>query len=101
MMKELMMNEDLSDVTLVTGDKKQIHANIDILSACSPLFKDILKKESPTVYLEDIQFSEMESIIQFIYLGEATIFEDRMSAFIAAGRLLEIKEIYNARTQDP
>ena len=27
MMKELMMNEDFSDVTLVTEDKKQIQAN--------------------------------------------------------------------------
>ena len=34
MMKELMMNEDYSDVTLVTEDKKQIKANINILSAC-------------------------------------------------------------------
>ena len=38
MMKELMMNEDLSDVTLVTEDKKQIKAHINILSACSPVF---------------------------------------------------------------
>ena len=45
MMKELMMNEDFSDVTLVTEDKKQIKANINILSACSPVFKEILKKE--------------------------------------------------------
>ena len=30
MMKELMMNEDFSDVTLVTEDKKQIKANINI-----------------------------------------------------------------------
>ena len=45
MMKELMMNEDYSDVTLVTEDKKQIKANISILSACSPIFRDILKKE--------------------------------------------------------
>ena len=29
-MKELMMNEDFSDVTLVTEDKKQIKANINI-----------------------------------------------------------------------
>ena len=36
MMKELMMNEDFADVTLVTEDKKQIKANISILSACSP-----------------------------------------------------------------
>ena len=46
MMKELMMNEDFSDVTLVTEDKKQIKANINILSACSPVFKDILKNDS-------------------------------------------------------
>ena len=40
MMKELMMNEDFADVTLVTEDKKQIKANISILSACSPVFKE-------------------------------------------------------------
>ena len=45
MMKELMMNEDFSDVTLVTEDRKHINANINVLSACSPVFKDILKKE--------------------------------------------------------
>ena len=45
MMKELMMNEEFADVTLVTEDKKQIKANISILSACSPVFKDILRKE--------------------------------------------------------
>ena len=44
MMKELMMNEDLADVTPVTEGKKQIKAHTSILSACSPVFKDILKK---------------------------------------------------------
>ena len=39
MMQELMMNEDFSDVTLITEDKKQIKANIYILSACIPFFK--------------------------------------------------------------
>ena len=42
MMKELMMNEDFSDVTLVTEDKKHIKANINILSACSPVFKVLM-----------------------------------------------------------
>ena len=49
MMKELMMNEDFADVTLVTEDKKQIKANTYILRACSPVFKDILKKEKNNV----------------------------------------------------
>ena len=64
MMKELMMNEDFSDVTLITEDKKCIKANINIPSACSPVFKYILKKEKntiPIMYLRGIQYSEMES----------------------------------------
>ena len=80
-MKELMTNEDYSDVTLVTEDKEQIKANINILSACSPVFKDILKKEknsSSILYLRGIQFSEMESIMQFIYLGEARVNKERI-----------------------
>ena len=45
MMKDLMMNEDFSDITIVTEDEKQIKANIIILSACTSVFKDILKKK--------------------------------------------------------
>ena len=100
-MKELMMNEDFSDVTLVTEDKKHIKANINVLSACSPVFKDILKKEKNSnqiMYLRGVQFSEMESIMQFIYLGEATFYEERMDEFIAVTKSLEIKELSNAET---
>ena len=102
MMKKLMMNEDFSDVTLVTEDKKQIKANINILSACSPIFKDFLKKDkgfSTVMYLRGIQFSEMESIMQFIYLGEATFYEEKMDEFIAVAKSLEIKEICNAEPE--
>ena len=56
MMKELMMNEDFSDVTLVTEDKKQIKANISVLSACSPVFKDILKVHIDSVH-EGIRYA--------------------------------------------
>ena len=96
MMKELMMNEDFADVTLVTEDKKQIKANISILSACSPVFKDTLTKEKNSnhiMYLRGIQYPELESIMQFIYLGEATFYEERMDEFLALVKSLEIKEL--------
>ena len=102
MMKELMMNEDFSDVTLVTEDKKHIKANISILSACSPVFREILKRDknsSTIMYLRGIQFSEIESILQFIYLGEATFYEERMDEFLAVAKSLEIKELCNAETE--
>ena len=72
-MKDWMWNADFHDVTLVSQDKKHIKANISVLSSCSPVFKDILKKDknsSPIMYLRGILFSEIEPLIQFIYLGE-------------------------------
>ena len=69
MMKELMMNYDFTDVTLVTEDRKHIRAHKNILSACSPVLKDIVKLDQgskPIIYLRGINFSEMESIMQFI-----------------------------------
>ena len=102
MMKDLMMNEDFNDVTLVTEDKKQIRANFNILSACSPVFRDILKKEKNSnhiMYLRGIQYSEIESILQFIYLGEATFYEERMDEFLAVAKSLEIKELCNAEAE--
>ena len=102
MMKELMMSEDFSDITLVTEDKKQIKANINILRSCSPVFKDILKKEQNSnqiMYLRGVQFTELESIMQFIYLGEATFYEERMDKFLAVAKSLEIKELCNAQTE--
>ena len=102
MMTELMMSEDFSDVTLVTEDKKQIKANINILSACSSIFRDTLKKEknlTTIMYLRGIQYSEIESILQYIYLGEATLYEERMDEFLAVAKSLEIKGLFNIETE--
>ena len=51
------------------------------------------------MYLRGIQFPEMESIMQFIYLGEATFYEERMDEFLAVAKSLEIKELCNAETE--
>ena len=102
MMKELMLNEDFSDVTLVTEDKKEIKANIHILRSCSPVLKDILKKgknSSSIIYLRGVQFTEIESIIQFIYLGEATFYKERMAEFFAVAKSLEIQELCSVVTK--
>ena len=51
MMKELLMSGNFSDITLVTEDKKPIKAHINVLSTCSPVFKDILKKDNNSKHI--------------------------------------------------
>ena len=96
-LKEMMTTTEFADVTLVTDDKQQIRAHRNILSAASPVFKNILqldrKNVNPVIYLRGIKHSEMESIMQFIYLGEARFYEERMSEFIAVFKNLEIKDL--------
>ena len=98
MMHDLLTSKDFTDVTFVTSDEKAIKAHRNILSACSPVFKNILQMEpqnqQPTIYLRGIQYSEIEAILQFIYLGEAKVCEERMNEFLMVARDLKIKELH-------
>ena len=97
MFKELFFEkEKYSDVTLVCDDQTQFRAHKIILSACSPVFKKIIdnnQSQHPLIYLRGIQSYEMESILQFMYLGEGKFYYERMGEFIKVAKDLEIKEI--------
>ena len=96
-LKEMSSDESFADVTLVTDDKRQIKAHRNILSACSSVFKEILQintnNNHPVIYLRGIQYSEMESILQFIYMGEAKFYEERMNEFLNVAKNLDIREL--------
>ena len=96
MLHDIMNDKELSDVTLICEDKKQFKAHKVVLSASSPVFKDIISTNlitNPVIYLRGIESLEIESILQFIYLGQATIFQERMNEFINVAKSLELKEI--------
>ena len=55
--KNLLGEEDFSDVTLACSDNKQVKAHKVILGACSPFFKEILLRnphQHPLIYLKGI-----------------------------------------------
>ena len=96
MLNEMLLSNDLMDVTLVCNDMKQLKAHKIVLSACSPVFQNILTdhiQESLVIFLGGIQYQEMESNLEFMYSGEATFSEERMNEFLSVARSLEIKEI--------
>ena len=45
------------------------------------------------IHLRGIQHSEMESILQFIYLGEAIFYEEKMKEFLNVAKNLDIREL--------
>merc|ERR1712148_142176 len=81
MMKSLVTDTAFTDVTLISEDKKYMKAHKNVLSFCSPTFKEIfsLDKSASVIYLKGVNHSEVESILQFIYLGEATFKPDRQT----------------------
>ena len=102
MFKELYQEERYADVTLVSDDQTQFKAHKMVLSACSPVFKKIIDNnpsQHPLIYLRGIQSYEMESILQFMYLGEAKFYYERMAEFINVANSFEVKEICKQRTE--
>ena len=96
MLHNMRKSEQLTDVTLVCDDKKQFKAHKVVLSACSSVFKliiDNLPSKNSVVYLRGINHQELESILEFMYLGVATFYQDRLDKFLDVAKNLEVKEI--------
>ena len=102
MLHNMMSSNELTDITLVSEDKKKFKAHKVVLSASSSVFKSIISDNlltSQVIYLRGIQSFEIESILQFIYLGEATFYQERMNEFLDVARSLEVKEIEVPKTE--
>ena len=52
-----------------------------------------LPQKDPVIYLRGIHSPEMKSILQFMYLGQATFFQERINDFLNVAKSLEIKDI--------
>ena len=91
---ELRGNTEFSDVTLVCEENKQIEAHKIILTACSPFFSSVLRKNRhshPMIYMRGLNARHLISILDFIYHGEANLFQDDLDGFLALAEELELK----------
>ena len=83
--KELREEKEFFDVTLACHDY-QVQAHKVILSACSPFFKAVLKKNphpNPLIYLKGIKDKEIEAVLKFMYHGEVIVAQDDLNTFLA------------------
>ena len=92
-LKELKDEDDLYDVTLACGDE-EVSAHKVILSACSPFLKNVLRRhkhQHPLLYIHGFSFSDLQSLLSFMYLGEVSIAQDQLNSFLAIAEELQVK----------
>jgi len=95
-LSNLFTKNSFSDLTLVSDDKIEFHAHKSVLSASSPVLKNILldnPHSHPLIYLRGVKQQELESILQFIYLGEASLYHSNINSFILTAKDLQIKQL--------
>ena len=100
--RELRGDSDFTDVTLVCEDQS-VKAHKVIISACSPFFKRLLKSHpnpQPLIYMRGVKAKDLTSLVDFIYLGEASMLNEQLEGFLALAEDLELKGLSGGSHQE-
>ncbi|XP_055699932.1 sex determination protein fruitless isoform X2 [Phlebotomus papatasi] len=90
----LLQREALCDVTLACDGGEIVKAHQTILSACSPYFESIFLQNShphPIIYLKDVRYSEMRSLLDFMYKGEVNVGQRSLPTFLKTAESLQVR----------
>jgi len=91
--RELRDDKDFFDVTLACDDD-QIQAHKVIISACSPFFRNILRRnphQHPLLYLKGVKYTDLQSVLNFMYHGEVNVAQEELNSFLAVAEDLKVK----------
>lgn len=91
---QLLRDECLVDVTLACSEGHSIRAHKVVLSACSSYFQTLFidhPSRHPIVILKDVRFSELRTLIEFMYKGEVNIEYCQLSALLKTAESLKVK----------
>ena len=90
----LRNDNDFTDVTLACEDGQQVEAHKVILAASSPFFQKLLgrnKHPHPLIYMRGLKSEDLLAIVDFLYLGEANVFQENLDSFLAIAGELQLK----------
>lgn len=103
--RDLRAEADFFDVTLSCTDSngRSLQAHKVILSACSSFFKSLLRQQqaslnshpNPFIYLRGVTFSDLSSVLDFMYHGEVNVAQEDLNSFLSVAEELQIKGLTN------
>ena len=105
LVEELVMREQLTDVTLACGggeDQQLLSAHSLMLSVCSPYFRSLLsenrhKEKHHIIHLHGVSARHMQQLLLYMYRGEISISQEDLGPLIETAKCLQIKGLAMAQ----
>lgn len=99
--EQLLEKQLFVDVTLCCEGGYSVKAHKIVLSACSPYFQALFNDtpcDHPIVILKDVQWSDLKSILSFMYKGEIHVSQDQIGPLLKLAELLKIRGLSEEQT---
>ena len=96
-------DKEFTDVTLACEDGHQMEAHKVILASSSPFFEKILQRNKhphPLIYLRGFQSQDLLAILDFLYFGEANVYQENLDSFLAIADELKLKGLTGQTSSD-
>ena len=90
----LREDKHFTDVTLACEDGQQLEAHKVILAASSPFFQKLLERNKhphPLIYMRGLKSEDLLAIVDFLYCGEANVYQENLDSFLAVAEELQLK----------
>merc|ERR1712129_184660 len=90
----LREDREFADVTLACEGGQQVEAHKVILASSSPFFLSLLMRNEhphPLIYMRGLKSEDLVAIIDFLYFGEANIYQENLDSFLAVAEELQLK----------
>ena len=96
--RNLREDKEFADMTLVCEDGNQIEVHKMVLSSSSPFFKTLLarnKHPHPLIYMRGVKSGDLSVVVDFLYHGEAKVFEEDLDSFLAIAEEFQLMGLMN------
>ena len=91
---DLRNDREFTDVTLACDDGQQVEAHKVVLASSSPFFMDLLtrnKHPHPLIIMKGVKSVDLLAVLDFIYLGEASVFQQNLSSYLQLAEEIKIR----------
>ena len=94
-------DNDFTDVTLACEDGQQVESHKVILASSSLFFQNLLKRykhSHPFIYMRGTKSLDLWAIVDFLYYGEANIYQENLDTFLNLAEELGLKGLKRENT---